>query len=217
MDEQKIVRSRRCGLRDVYVAKVTANNEGAYAAETPVKLARAITAKISRKYSQETIYSDDGVEDVISDLEGLEVELEVNALAPQDRALLFGNLYDSGFLVETAQDVCPEMAMGYRTRQLNGKYEFVWIYCGRFDASQDEEYETVGEKRNHKTATLKANFYPRKKLDTALGTKPDGTEKNLVRIRVDESNLAETEAQAAAAIKKWFEKVQEHPSVSVGG
>ena len=35
-----------------------------------------------------------------------------------------------------------------------------------------------------------------------------------MRVRVDESNLAETAAQAAAAIKAWFEKVQEYPGTA---
>lgn len=43
--EQKIVRSRTCGCRDFYIAKLTQNDAKAYVAETPVKLARAIKAK----------------------------------------------------------------------------------------------------------------------------------------------------------------------------
>ena len=38
----------------------------------------------------------------------------------------------------------------------------------------------------------------------------DEKEKHLIRIRVDESNLAQTEAQAASAITNWFSKVQEY-------
>ena len=44
--EQKIVRSRTCGCRDFYIAKLTQNDAKAYVAETPVKLARAIKAKV---------------------------------------------------------------------------------------------------------------------------------------------------------------------------
>ena len=90
--EQKIVRSRTCGCRDFYIAKLTQNDAKAYVAETPVKLARAIKAKVDEKWSSEKIYSDDGTEEVINSYEGTEIELEVNALAPQE---------DVNFLPET--------------------------------------------------------------------------------------------------------------------
>ena len=110
--EQKIVRSRTCGCRDFYIAKLTQNDAKAYVAETPVKLARAIKAKVDEKWSSEKIYSDDGTEEVINSYEGTEIELEVNALAPQDRQILFGQLYENGFLVKTADDKAPSLSDG---------------------------------------------------------------------------------------------------------
>lgn len=44
--KKEIVRSRTCGCRDFYVARVTQNTAAGYVAETPLKLARAIKAKI---------------------------------------------------------------------------------------------------------------------------------------------------------------------------
>ena len=71
---ETIVRSRYCGLRDIYVAKLTQNTQTAYATETPVKLARAINAKISDKWSSEKVYSDDGTDETITSYEGTEVK-----------------------------------------------------------------------------------------------------------------------------------------------
>ena len=70
--EQKIVRSRTCGCRDFYIAKLTQNDATGYVAGTPVKLARAIKAKVDEKWSSEKIYSDDGTEEVINSYEGTE-------------------------------------------------------------------------------------------------------------------------------------------------
>lgn len=56
-----------------------------------MKLARAIKAKVDEKWTSEKIYSDDGTEEVINSYEGTEVELEVNALAPQDRQIYSGS------------------------------------------------------------------------------------------------------------------------------
>ena len=212
---QTIVRSRRCGLRDIYLAKVTKNAADGYTAGTPFKFARAIKAKITDNYNSEKIYSDDGTEDIVNTYQGTTVELEVNTLAPQDRAALWNRLWAEGYLVEASEATPVELALGYRTRQLNGKYEFVWYYCGKFDQGQDEEYNTIEDKKNAVTSTIKASFYERAKADSLPNaTTGEVEEKHLVRVRVDESNLAETAAQAAAAIKAWFEKVQEYPGTA---
>lgn len=70
---QQIVRSRTCGCRDFYIAKITQNDATGYVAGTPVKLARAIKAKVDEKWTSEKIYSDDGTEEVINSYEGTEV------------------------------------------------------------------------------------------------------------------------------------------------
>lgn len=198
-EAEKIVRSRYRGLRDVHIARILTNTATAYTTDTPVKLARAVTAKISDKWSAEPIYSDDGTEEIVTSYEGTEIELEVATLAPQDRALLFGQLYENGFLTKNKDDLAPEVAIGYRTRRMNGKYEFAWHYCGKFGQGNDDEFETQADKISPKTATVKGNFNERQ---------IDGN----YQILVDESNLVESEttmAAARAAIADWFGKVQE--------
>lgn len=203
MAAETIVRSRYCGLRDIYVAKLTQNTQTAYATENPVKLARAINAKISDKWSSEKVYSDDGTEETITSYEGTEVEIEIATLAPQDRSLLFGQLYENGFLVKSRDDEAPEVALGYRTKRRNGKYEFVWLYCGKFGQGVDDDHATQAEKATGKSNTIKADFYDRQK---------DGR----YHISVDESNLLDNHADAKAAISDWFNKVQEKEQVAAG-
>ncbi|MDO4332521.1 MAG: major tail protein [Eubacteriales bacterium] len=193
---QQIVRSRTCGLKDFYVALVTQNTATAYAAGTPMKLARAIKAKVDEKWTSEKIYSDDGTEEVINSYEGTDVELEINALAPQDRAVLFDQLYENGFLVKTSDDKAPEVAVGWRERKLNGKYEFRWLYAGKFAEGISEEANTKEGKLSPTTKSVKGSFYERS-LD------------NRYEISVDESNLLEEHTTAKAAIEDWFAKVQE--------
>lgn len=212
MSEPKTtVRHRYCGLRDVYVAKVTQNDTEGYTAETPVKMARAIKAKISDKFTSEKLYSDDGVEGMLQAYEGTDVELEVNTLAAADRAAFFGQAYLNGFLLKSAEDEAPEVALGYRVRRLNGKFDFVWMYCGRFAQGNEENYETEAASKTAQTNTVKGEFYQREKMDKA-----DGKDVHLYEVRVDESNLATEDTGAAAAIKAWFGKVQEY-AATVGG
>lgn len=193
---QTIVRSRTCGCRDFYIAKITQNTATGYVTETPVKLARAIKAKVDEKWTSEKIYSDDGTEEVINSYEGTELELEINALAPQDRNLLFGQLYENGFLVKTSDDQAPEVAVGWRERKLNGKYEFRWLYAGKFAEGISEEANTKEGKLSPTTKSIKGSFYERN-IDNAY------------EIAVDESNLVDGDTDAKTAIANWFSKVQE--------
>ena len=212
MSEPKTtVRHRYCGLRDVYVAKVTKNSTAGYTTETPVKMARAIKAKISDKFTSEKLYSDDGVEGMLQAYEGTDVELEVNTLAAADRAAFFGQAYLNGFLIKSAEDEAPEVALGYRVRRLNGKFDFVWMYCGRFAQGNEDNYETEAASKTAQTNTVKGEFYQREKMD-----KVDGKDVHLYEIRVDESNLATEDTGAAAAIKAWFGKVQEYAASAAG-
>lgn len=212
MSEPKTtVRHRYCGLRDVYVAKVTQNDTEGYTAGTPVKMARAIKAKISDKFTSEKLYSDDGVEGMLQAYEGTDVELEVNTLAAADRAAFFGQAYLNGFLLKSAEDEAPEVALGYRVRRLNGKFDFVWMYCGRFAQGNEENYETEAASKTAQTNTVKGEFYQREKMD-----KVEGKDVHLYEVRVDESNLATEDTGAAAAIKAWFGKVQEYAATVSG-
>lgn len=189
-------RSRFIGLRDFYVALVTENTTSKYTTSTPVKLARAIKAKVSDKRSSEELESDDDTEEDLDSYEGTEVEIEVNSLAPQDLALLFGHKFENGFLMKSGDDKANEVALGYRSKKLNGKYEFVWLYSGKFAQGRDENRETQGKKPTAQTETIKGLFRQRR-ID------------HLYETRVDEDNLLEADTTAAEAIKNWFSKVQE--------
>lgn len=204
-----IIRSRKCGFKDVYVAKVKTNTSTAYETDTPYKLARGISAKITDKFNREKVYSDDGVEDVIDSYEETEVELEVSSLAPQDYATLFDNLYDKGFLVKGAEDKAQEVALGYRCKQRNGKYEFVWLYTGVFERPEQSE-TTKKEKVEVASQTLKGSFYQRNKVDTI-----NNKEINAYQVVVDESNLVSDDTDAKTAIEDWFSKVQEYKAQGV--
>lgn len=200
---ETIVRSRLCGLKDIYVAEVTANNGTTYTTGTPVKLARALSAKVSDKFTMEKVYSDDNVEDIVEQYEGTDIDFSVNTLAPQDYAKLYENLYKNGFLLKAAGDGAKEIAIGWRAKKRNGKYEFTWYYCGKLERPE-MNYETQEDKIKTQTSSLKGTFYARQKEDTL-----DGKKKNLYAIQVDESNLMEEDTTAAKAIENWFSKVQE--------
>jgi len=197
--KQQIVRSRTCGCKDLYAALVLQNTATQYVAGEPRKLSRMVKVKIDEKWSSEKVYSDDETEEVISAYEGTDVELEVNALAPQDRAFIFGQRYENGYLVKTSNDEAPEVAIGWRERKLNGKYEFKWLFVGKFAEGISDEANTKEGKLSPTTKSIKGSFYERS-LD------------NQYEISVDESNLIDEYTDAKAALENWFSMVQEFPN-----
>ena len=91
------------------MAEVTKNDGETYTAGTPVKLARALSAKVTDKFTQEKVYSDDSIEEIVEQYEGTEIDFSINTLAPQDYALLYENLYKNGFLLKAAGDGAKEI------------------------------------------------------------------------------------------------------------
>lgn len=199
--KQQIVRSRTCGCKDLYAALVLQNTAMQYVAGETRKLSRMVKAKIDEKWTSEKIYSDDETEEVITSYEGTDVELEVNALAPQDRAFLFGQRYENGYLVKTSNDMAPEVAIGWRERKLNGKYEFKWLFVGKFAEGISDEANTKEGKLSPTTKSIKGSFYERS-LD------------NQYEISVDESNLIDEYTDAKTALANWFSAVQEYPNAA---
>ncbi|MGL5245385.1 MAG: major tail protein, partial [Sarcina sp.] len=126
----------------------------------------------------------------------IEVEIELNDLSPEQEAILRGCKYENGFLLDNQDDMANEIAIGWRAKRTDKKYEFVWLYCGKFSEGISDAYETQQDKLKTQTPKLKGTFYPRAK---------DGN----WRVRVNESYLQEQHTDAKKAIQSWFDKVQE--------
>lgn len=193
---EQVLKTRRKALKDIYISIVTKNDATGYTADTPVKLGRAIGAKVTVKKSVEQTRSDDAVEEIIESDEGTEIEFDVNKLSPEQKAILRGASYKNGMLVYNKDDKAKEVAIGWRSRNTNGKYEFVWHYCGKFNSGWTEDYETEQDKTKTQTAKMKGTFYAREKDGNSC-------------VEVDESYLLEEHTSAKSAIESWFTKVQE--------
>lgn len=62
--------ARQIGLKDVHIAVLKSDDNTGVKYDPPVKLERAISAKLSPKSTSDNIYSDDAVEDIITAFEG---------------------------------------------------------------------------------------------------------------------------------------------------
>lgn len=151
---------RQIGLRDIHIAILKTDTNTGVSYDIPVKLERAISAKLSPKSNSENIYSDDSVEDIITAFEGVDVEIEVNQLSLASRAKLQGAKVVKGVLIENKDDMPPTVALGFKSKKNNGKYRYVWLLKGKFELATDE-YDTEGEKPKAQSAKLKGKFYSR--------------------------------------------------------
>lgn len=152
--------SRQVGLRDLHVAILTADETATITYEKPVLLERSISAKITPSTSSDSIYSDDSLEEIIGTFSSIDVEFEVNTLSLESRKLLQGAKLTKGALVENKDDIAPDVAIGFRSKKSNGQFRYVWLLSGKFQITEDE-YATVAEKPDPKTATIKGTFKPR--------------------------------------------------------
>lgn len=190
------IEPRQIGLKDVHIALITSDGTTGTVYATPVKISRAINAKITPSVNSETLYSDDGVEDELSSFGGCEVEIEQNALSLENRALILGKTYRNGELLETSGDIAPKLALLFKSEKSNSTkanpvYRYCVLYKGKFSEIEDE-FETKGEKINSKTTKIKGKFYDRDY---------DGS----WRLMLD----SDATGADAEKTQDWFEEVQE--------
>lgn len=152
--------ARQIGLRDIHIAILKTDDATGAAYDPPIKLERAISAKLSPKSNSDNIYSDDAVEDIITAFEGVDVEIEVNQLSLTSRAKLQGAKVVKGVLIENKDDMPPTIALGFKSKKNNGKYRYVWLLKGKFELATDE-YDTEAEKPKAQSAKLKGKFFSR--------------------------------------------------------
>lgn len=179
---------------------LTADPEGGPATySTAVRLARAIDVKLSPQFAEAILNSEDGIEDELALMTGVDVTIDANQLTDEIRAPLLGHTLgtDKGMLVKPTDT--PQLgALAFRALLSKeggtgtDKYVYIVLYKGRF-REFEEQFHTVEKGTiNFQTHNgLTAKFVPRV-ADKAL----------LYRMRED------AEGFASAKIAAWFEAPQ---------
>lgn len=153
------------GLDNLYYSVITdgANGE-TYAA--PVSAAKAISADLSINIAQAVLYADDGAAESVKEFQGGTISLGVADLGSAVAAALIGGTVDSkGVLVSRAEDVAPYVAIGFRARRSNGKYEYYWLYRVQFGIP-GANFATKGDGINYSTPKIEGTVFRRNKPDT---------------------------------------------------
>lgn len=149
------------GLNDLYYSLITEGDAGAVTYATPVKMAKAISAEMSVEYAEGTLYADDGVDDSTREFSSGTLKLNVNDLTPAVLAALLGQTKGSDdVVIANANDIAPEVAIGFRARKSGGKSAYVWLHRVRFSVPS-ENYQTKGNSIEYQTPEIEGTIMAR--------------------------------------------------------
>ena len=182
------------GLRDLYFAKITSVDGQPEVYDTPIRLSKAITVKMTTNVAEAILYGDDGVDEIIREFVSAEMEINCTDISDEHEAYLLGQtIDDNGVLHATEADSPPYVALLFRAKKTKpaGSYRYVCLYKGKFGIP-DEEYQTKGDGVEFKTPSIKGTFVKRDK---------DGEWKANVTV-----------AAAEPIAEAWFTEVYELPT-----
>ena len=192
------------GLDRLYYAKITENENGEETYDTPVPLAKAITAELSVELAEATLYADDGAAEVVKEFQSGTLTLGVADIGVDAAEVLTGaTLDDNKVLISASEDGGAPVAIGFRAKKANGKYRYFWLYRVKFGIPATN-LQTKGDSITFSTPTIEGTVMRR--------NKPDGQGKHPWKAEVSEDDpgvLPET-------IAGWYTEVYE-PVFAVGG
>ncbi len=147
------------GVDEVYYALITQDDENAYVAGTPAKLAPAMEIKATPQSASETLYADNGPHDDVSAEGASELELMFPNIAEALLAQLKGSVVDTatGRIFDIADPSrAPYFALGYRFKKSNGSYRYRWYNKCRVEPDA-EEAQSQSDAVNMKPKSIKVS------------------------------------------------------------
>lgn len=150
------------GLKDLYYAVCT-EADGVESYGAPKKMAEAMTADLSVKTADGSLYADDTLSESVTEFASGTLKLGIKDLTPEVLAELLGQEVDENSVVWAGkEDEPPYVAVGFRAKKTGGKYRYVWLLKAKFKVPS-EKYETKGESIKFNTPDIEADFTARKK------------------------------------------------------
>ena len=192
------------GLDRLYYAKITENENGEETYDTPVPLAKAITAELSVELAEATLYADDGAAEVVKEFQSGTLTLGVADIGVDAAEVLTGAaLDDNKVLISASEDGGAPVAIGFRAKKANGKYRYFWLYRVKFGIPATN-LQTKGDSITFSTPTIEGTVMRR--------NKPDGQGKHPWKSEVSEDDPG----VSPETITGWYTEVYE-PVFAVGG
>lgn len=157
------------GLDKLYYAVITEGTNGDETYGVPKVLAKAISAELAPQIAEATLYADDGAAENVKEFTSATFTLGVDDLASNVLADLLGVTVDqNGVVVSTSDDVAPYVAVGFRAKRSNGKYQYFWLYRVKFGVPKNT-IATKGESITFNTPSIVGTVMRRNKADSKGG------------------------------------------------
>ncbi len=149
------------GLRNLHFALLEEDTKEGVLYDVPEMMAAAISASITPEVSSATLYANDVAIATSSNLGSIQVELEIDQLAPEVIEKLLGvKRNEDGVLVYDGDATSPYVAIGFQAELSTGGFRYVWLTKGQFSIPADS-YQTKGESVEFQTKTISATFLTR--------------------------------------------------------
>lgn len=185
------------GLDKPYFSIITEDANGQETYGEPEVMAKAIQADLTVNAPTAMLYADDGVDETVDEFVNGTLSMGLNDLASAVAVKLLGARVDqNGALVNSADDIAPYVAVGFRSKKPNGKYRYFWLYRVKFGVPSTN-LATKGESIAFQTPTIEGTVMRRNKPDTQ-GKHPWKTE-----VTEGDANVT------AATLNSWFSAVYE--------
>lgn len=153
------------GLDKLYYAIITEGTGGVETYGTPKIMAKAISAELAPQIAEATLYADDGAAENVKEFTSATFTLGVDDLASDVMADLLGVTVDqNGVVVSTPDDAAPYVAVGFRAKRSNGKYQYFWLYRVKFGVPNNT-LATKGESITFNTPSIVGTVMRRNKAD----------------------------------------------------
>ena len=145
------------GLKDLYYAIIT-ETDGVETYGAPKKMSEAMTADLSVKTADATLYADDALSENVSEFASCTLSLGIKEVSNEVLEDLLGQEVDEdGVLYAGETDEPPYVAVGFRAKKMGGKYRYIWLQRGKFKVP-NESFATKGESIEFKTPTIEGTF-----------------------------------------------------------
>lgn len=185
------------GLDKLYYAKITEGADGTETYETPVPLAKAMTAELSVELAEATLYADDGAAEVVKEFQSGTLTLGVDNIGTAVAETLTGaKMDDNKVLISASEDGGAPVAIGFRAKKANGKYRYFWLYRVKFGIPATN-LTTKGESIEFSTPSIEGAVLRR--------NRPDAQGKHPWKAEVSEDDTG----ISIETITNWYQTVYE--------
>lgn len=193
------------GLDKLYYAKITEDTAGEETYDTPVQLAKAISAELSIELAEATLYADDSAAEIVKEFKSGKLSLGIDDIGAAAASDLTGAAIDENHVVISGgEDSGMPVAIGFRAKKSNGKYKYYWLYRVKFGIPATN-LATKGDSITFSTPTIEGTVLCRNKADS------NGRHPWKAEVTEGENSVADE------IIENWYTKVYEPSYAGTAG